>query len=190
MATEITMVYSQTKVACNELIAAACLKAGQIIVVGCSTSEVRGARIGSAGSDEVAGAILDALRETAAEAGVMLAIQCCEHLNRALVVERELMERYNFEQVAVVPVPKAGGALAARAMRTFADPVVVETMAAHAGLDIGSTLIGMHLKRVAVPLRLAQKFIGQATVTAATTRPKLIGGARAIYELPELKQMN
>ncbi|MGI6092392.1 MAG: TIGR01440 family protein [Negativicutes bacterium] len=183
METEVANIARQTQAALTELIAAAALKSGQIVVIGCSTSEVRGEKIGSAGSDEVAAAILTALRQTLQNTGIFLAIQCCEHLNRALVVERQVMEQYSLEQVAVVPVPKAGGALAARAMRSFDDAIVVETIAAHAGLDIGSTLIGMHLKRVAVPVRLTQKYIGQAFVTAAKTRPKLIGGARAVYEL-------
>lgn len=174
----------QTACAAAELLAVAGLKPGQLLVVGCSTSEVRGEKIGSAGSDEVAKAIFAALSRCCAEKGVYLAIQCCEHLNRALVMERPAAERYGLEEVGVVPVPKAGGALAARAMRQFNDPVVVEAIAAHAGLDIGSTLIGMHLKRVAVPVRLAQRQIGQAPVTAARTRPRLIGGARAVYELP------
>lgn len=175
---------TQTERAVRELITAAGLAPGQILVVGCSTSEVQGAKIGSAGSDAVAREILAGLMTVAGEFQVRLAIQCCEHLNRALVVERQTMEQYGLEQVTVVPVPKAGGALAARAMRQFADPVVVETIQAHAGLDIGATLIGMHLRRVAVPVRLQQRVIGQAPVTAARTRPKLIGGARAVYEWP------
>lgn len=185
METEVAKISRQTQAALTELITAAGLKTGQIVVIGCSTSEVRGEKIGSAGSDEVAAAILTALRQTLQETGIFLAIQCCEHLNRALVVERLAMEQYRLEEVAVVPVPKAGGALAARAMQTFADAVVVESIIAHAGLDIGSTLIGMHLKHVAVPVRLTQKYIGQALVTAAKTRPKLIGGVRAVYELPK-----
>ena len=155
---------------------------GQILLIGCSTSEVRGARIGSAGSTQVAETILQVLRDQMYHWEVFLAIQCCEHLNRALVVERETMEVYGLEQVSVVPVPSAGGALAAQAMKDFVDPVVVEAVAAHGGIDIGGTLIGMHLKKVAVPLRFQQKTIGKANVTAARTRPKLIGGARAVYE--------
>ncbi len=174
----------QTAAAADELLSLAGLKPGQILVVGCSTSEVRGARIGSSGSEEVAAGILAALRGSCRAKDVYLAVQCCEHLNRALVVEQPVAERYGLEEVSVVPVPKAGGALAARAMREFTAPVVVETIEAHAGLDIGSTLIGMHIKRVAVPVRLEQKIIGQATVTAARSRPKLIGGVRAVYELP------
>ena len=154
---------------------------GEILVVGCSTSEVRGERIGSCGSQEIAEAILQSLKDEMYRWEGFLAIQCCEHLNRALVVERETMEAYGLEEVCVVPVEQAGGALAAQAMRDFVDPVVVEKITAHGGIDIGSTLIGMHLKSVAVPLRLQQKTIGQAAVTAARTRPKLIGGARAVY---------
>lgn len=170
--------------AITELLAVAKLEPGEILVVGCSTSEVQGAKIGSAGSEDVACALLTAIRTCCDSQGINLAIQCCEHLNRALVVERSLIGRYGLEEVSVVPVRTAGGALAAQAMRDFADPVVVETIQAHAGLDIGSTLIGMHLKRVAVPVRLQQKFIGQAALTAAHSRPKLIGGVRACYELP------
>lgn len=182
MESDLKLIESQAKEALTELLQVAQLSVGQIVVVGCSTSEVRGARIGSAGSEKVAAALLSGLREACAGARVCLAVQCCEHLNRALVVERPVLEQYRLEQVSVRPVPHAGGALAAQAMQDFADPVVVETISAHAGLDIGSTLIGMHLKRVAVPVRLKNKQVGQALVTAARTRPKLIGGVRAVYE--------
>ncbi|MEG6585174.1 TIGR01440 family protein [Dendrosporobacter sp. 1207_IL3150] len=174
----------QVQRAVEELLSEAKLTPGQILVVGCSTSEVIGAKIGTGGSDEAAQIIFNTLHNVCSKYNVFLAVQCCEHLNRALVVERQVMEQYRLEQVTVIPVPKAGGALAARAMQDFTDAVVVEEIAAHAGLDIGCTLIGMHLKRVAVPIRLAQKTVGQAIVTAARTRPKLIGGIRAIYELP------
>jgi len=184
MDTDLGEIKRQTAAAADELLTVAGLKPGQLLVVGCSTSEVRGAKIGSSGSEEVAAAILAALRESCGAKGVYLAVQCCEHLNRALVVERPAAENYCLEEVSVVPVPKAGGALAAQAMRDFSAPVVVETIQAHAGLDIGATLIGMHIKRVAVPVRLGHKHVGQAPVTAARTRPKLIGGARAVYELP------
>jgi len=183
MDNQVNSIYSQAKAAMEELLKAAALAPGQLVVVGCSTSEVRGEHIGSAGSEQVACAILGGLREACASAAVRLAVQCCEHLNRAIVVERTVMQSLNLEQVSVVPVPKAGGALAAQAMHDFEDAVVVETICAHAGLDIGSTLIGMHIKRVAVPVRLSQKYVGQAFVTAAKTRPKLIGGARAVYQL-------
>lgn len=176
-------VRSETAAAVTELIAAAGLKRGQVLVVGCSTSEVAGHRIGTAGSDAVAQAILEPLWEATQAQGIYLACQACEHLNRALVVQREAADRYGWDEVAVVPVPKAGGAFAARALRHMPDAVVVEEIQAHAGLDIGSTLIGMHLRRVAVPVRLQVKQIGEARLTAARTRPKLIGGERAVYRL-------
>jgi uncharacterized protein (TIGR01440 family) len=172
-------VRAQTMQAAEELLASA--SPGQVLVVGCSTSEVLGQKIGSAGSQEVAKVILGSLLDECHKAGVNLAVQCCEHLNRALVVERSVMQEFGWEQVSVVPVAKAGGALAAQAMSDFSCPVVIEEIKAHAGLDIGCTFIGMHLKAVAVPVRLQQKRIGQAIVTAARTRPKLIGGARAVY---------
>lgn len=179
---QLKIIRKQTSEAADELLTVASSKAGQILVVGCSTSEVVGAAIGSAGSEEAAAEILAALRETAAKFGVFLAIQCCEHLNRALVIERTALRQYPLEEVAVLPMPRAGGALAARAMVIYDDPVVVESIAAHVGLDIGATLIGMHLKPVAIPVRLQTKTIGQAMLIAARTRPKLIGGSRAIYQ--------
>lgn len=160
------------------------LAPGQLMVVGCSSSEVGGLRIGSGGSMEVATVLLDALRAETSQWEVFLAIQCCEHLNRSLVVERKAMIAFHLEEVCVYPAPHAGGSLAACAMRDFADPVVVESVRAHGGLDIGNTLIGMHLKPVAVPVRLKQNTIGKAWVTAAKTRPRLVGGIRAIYEKP------
>jgi len=182
MGIEIDNISNQTTYIVTELLQVAGLSPGQILVVGCSTSEVLGARIGSGGSSDVARAILASLRQVCNQSGIYLAVQCCEHLNRALVIEQPVAVRYNLEPVMVVPVPKAGGALGAQAMADFEQPVVVENIQAHAGLDIGSTLIGMHLKAVAVPVRLAQKNIGQALVTAARTRPRFIGGARAVYE--------
>lgn len=176
-------VRAQTRAAAEELLDVAGLSPGQVLVVGGSTSEVMGRRIGTAGSEAVAEAILEPLFEVTQAAGIYLAVQCCEHLNRALVVPRAAAERYGWERVTVVPVPKAGGALAARAMRRLPDAVVVEEIRADAGLDIGLTLIGMHLRRVAVPVRLKTAAIGHARVVAARTRPKLIGGARAVYEM-------
>lgn len=173
----------QVATAVDELLNVALLQKSHVLVVGCSTSEVAGARIGTAGSEAVAEAILEPLWEVTQQRGIYLACQCCEHLNRALVVSQEAAERYNWEQVSVIPVPKAGGAFAARAMRHMPGAVVVEEIRAHAGLDIGSTLIGMHLKRVAVPVRLSLDTIGNARLTAARTRPKLIGGERAVYRL-------
>lgn len=163
------------------LLTAAKLRPRDIVVIGCSTSEVTGQRIGSASSSEVAEAIMAGLLPVIHGNQLYLAIQCCEHLNRALVVERECAERYGLELVTVLPHAKAGGALSAAAMKEYRDPVVVETIAAHAGIDIGDTFIGMHLKRVAVPVRIDITRIGEAHLTMARTRPKLIGGERAQY---------
>jgi len=179
---------AQAKEAAEGLLEVARLKPGQILVVGCSTSEVQGRRIGSYGNTEVAEAILDGIEEALEGRGVHLAVQCCEHLNRALVVERETCEKYNLTEVTVLPVPNAGGATAATALKRFRDPVVVETIQAHAGIDIGDTFIGMHLKPVAVPVRLPLKSIGYAHLTMARTRPKLIGGKRAVYAWDDVEE--
>lgn len=172
----------QLKQALDELLPSAVLKPGQILVIGCSTSEVAGISIGKGGSRAVAEELYQVLETEAENQGLFLALQCCEHLNRALVVSRECAETYGLTEVLVVPHEHAGGALASHAYRRMSpEACIVENIAAHAGLDIGLTLIGMHLKPVAVPVRLTVKTIGQATVVAAKTRPKLIGGARAIY---------
>jgi uncharacterized protein (TIGR01440 family) len=158
------------------------LSEAQVLVIGCSTSEIIGEKIGTAGSEEVAAFVFRQLKQLQKDTGVQLAFQCCEHLNRALVVERATAEKRQLEEVSVIPVRTAGGAMATYAYGNLSDPVVVEFIKADAGIDIGSTLIGMHLKHVAVPLRVAQKTVGQAYVTLAKTRPKLIGGNRAVYE--------
>ena len=173
-------IYDQTTKVIEELAEKAGLKPGNIIVVGCSTSEVCGAKIGTNSSPEVAGQIFDALHTYAKQCGIYLAIQCCEHLNRAIITEREAVPFA--ETVNVVPQPKAGGSLATKAYAGFSDPIAVEHIKADAGIDIGFTLIGMHLKEVAVPLRLVSNQIGEATVLAARTRPKFIGGVRAVYD--------
>lgn len=157
------------------------LKPKSLVVVGCSTSEVLGKRIGTAGALDVAKAIYEPLKQFADKHGVTLAFQCCEHLNRALVMEREEAETRGYEEVTVIPVPHAGGSMAAYAYEHMKNPVVVEEIQADAGIDIGDTFIGMHLKKVAVPVRTSIRSIGQAHVTLAKTRPKLIGGERACY---------
>jgi len=173
---------AQVRQIADEVAEAASLGPGKLLVIGCSTSEVLGQHIGKAGSEEVAAALFQGVRQVQEQRGFALAFQCCEHLNRALVVERSTMERHHLEEVTVVPVPSAGGSMAAYAYREFADPVVVEHLKADAGIDIGDTLIGMHLRHVAVPFRPSIRQVGVAHVTAARTRPKLIGGARAVYE--------
>lgn len=163
----------------RELCRIAGLKKGDIFVVGCSTSEVLGAEIGTNSSPDAAKELFSGIIEPLKEKGVYLAVQCCEHLNRAIVVEKEAAKCG--EYVNVVPVPKAGGSLATEAYNNFIEPVVLENIKADAGIDIGGTLIGMHLKAVAVPVRLEHNKIGEATVIAARTRCKFIGGERAVY---------
>ncbi|MEW9702352.1 TIGR01440 family protein [Paenibacillus sp. SI8] len=166
----------------RELIRVGELRSGQLLVIGTSTSEILGHRIGTSGTLNAAEPIFQTAFRVSREFGLHLAFQCCEHLNRALVVEEEILTRYpQLEQVSVIPVPKAGGSMASYAYRHFVRPIVVETIEAHAGIDIGSTLIGMHLRRIAVPVRPPVRTIGQAYVTMAFTRPKLIGGTRAVY---------
>ncbi|MEE4375922.1 MAG: TIGR01440 family protein [Candidatus Competibacteraceae bacterium] len=155
----------------------------QLLVIGCSTSEIMGKPIGKGGSEAIAAAVYQGIETTQQQYGFAVAFQCCEHLNRALVVERATQRRFTLEEVTVVPIPSAGGAMAAFAYRQWLEPVVVETIIADAGVDIGNTLIGMHLRRVAVPIRPSVRTIGEAHVTAAKTRPKLIGGMRAVYQL-------
>lgn len=152
-----------------------------ILVIGCSTSEVLGKTIGKAGSIDVASELMDAFLAFRDETGVHLAFQGCEHINRALTIERRTQKQFGLTEVTVVPVRSAGGAMAEKAYATFEAPCVVETIQADAGIDIGSTLIGMHLKPVAIPVRLSTKYLGEAYVTFAVTRPKLIGGPRAQY---------
>ncbi len=176
---------AQAKEAAEKLIIAANLKKGDIFVVGCSSSEVCGDKIGTNSSEGVGEALFNSINEVLNEKGIFLAAQCCEHLNRAVVIERECMEKYNLEEVCVVPQPKAGGSFATAAYKGFKDAVVVEEIKANAGIDIGGTLIGMHLKRVAVPVRLDVKKIGEAPIICAKTRPRLIGGERAVYNMIE-----
>ena len=173
--------------AASELVAAAGLRAGQILVVGCSTSEAVGGTIGKNSVYEAASAIVDGIYPTLKEKGIYLAAQCCEHLNRALIVERECAEKYGLEIVSVKPQPKAGGSFATSVYERFEHPVAVEFIKADAGMDIGDTLIGMHLRHVAVPVRISVKRIGEASLVCARTRAKFIGGPRAVYEDNEVR---
>lgn len=170
----------QSRKAAEELIELAHLKAGDIAVIGCSTSEVLGSKLGTNSSPDTAKVLFESIYEVFAQNGIYLAAQCCEHLNRAIIVEREAVPFA--DRVNVVPQPKAGGSFATQAYAHFKNPIAVEEIKADAGIDIGATLIGMHLKKVAVPVRLSVKFIGEAPVTAARTRPKFIGGERAVYD--------
>ena len=173
---------AQSRQAVTELLAEAKLEAGDVSVIGCSSSEIVGGHIGRDSSMEAAAAVLAGVLPVLKEQGIYLAAQCCEHLNRAIVIEREAARRYGWEPVCAVPQPHAGGSWATSCWRAFEHPVLVEEVRAGAGIDIGGTLIGMHLRRVAVPVRLSLGKIGQAAILCARTRPKYIGGARAVYE--------
>lgn len=167
--------------AARELLEQAKLNPGDLFVVGCSSSEICGHKIGSDSSPEVAQAVFSGIYQVLREKGIYLAAQCCEHLNRALILEREAAEKFRLDPVNVVPQPKAGGSFATAAYQAFKSPVAVERIQADAGMDIGDTLIGMHLKPVAVPVRIQIRKIGEANLVCARTRPKFIGGVRAHY---------
>ena len=182
---QLGQIRKQAQQAVAELCDAAHLRPGALVVVGCSSSEVLGARIGTHTSMDVAGALYEGIASELKERGVFLAAQCCEHLNRALVVERTVLERYDLEQVNAIPQPNhAGGAFSSVTWNRMADPVLVESLSARAdaGIDIGGTLIGMHIHPVVVPVRISIDRIGEASILCARRRPKYVGGQRAIYD--------
>jgi len=180
---QLSSISEQVEQIVRELAEAGKLQMSQLLVIGVSTSEVLGQRIGTSGTIETAAQIYAGVEAVRSEVGFIPVYQCCEHLNRALVIDHASAERLGLDIVGAVPVPKAGGSMAAYAYRQLKAPCLVETVQAHAGIDIGDTFIGMHLKRVAVPVRPTIREIGGAHVTMAITRPKLIGGSRAVYEL-------
>lgn len=182
MTNDMTIIAEEAYRAAKEILEEAGLEEGALFVVGCSTSEVGGASIGTFSSPDLAEMVFGGIYQATQEADVYLAAQCCEHLNRALILEKEAAVRFGYEIVSVVPQPKAGGSFATAAYKAFEHPVAVEHIKADAGMDIGNTLIGMHLKDVAVPVRIRTKEIGDAHVVCARTRPKYIGGPRAVYE--------
>ena len=175
-------IVEQSKNMIEEFFSAVPMKQGEILVIGCSSSEIVGKTIGKASDFNAAKAVFEGIAPILNEKGIFLAAQCCEHLNRALIIEQACAKAYGLEPVCVVPQPKAGGSFATTAWKRFESPVAVERIRAHAGLDIGGTLIGMHLKEVAVPVRLSLSAIGNAILLCARTRPKFIGGSRAHYE--------
>lgn len=178
---DLDMVKEETRQVVLELLEEAKLEKGSILVVGCSSSEVASHKIGSFSSKDIGKTIFDTIHEITDANGIYLATQCCEHLNRALIVEKECAKEYRLPIVNVVPHLKAGGSFSTAAYAGFQNPVAVETIQADAGIDIGDTLIGMHLKPVAVPVRTGQSSIGTAHVVCARTRYKYIGGERAMY---------
>lgn len=171
----------QAEKAIKELVEIADLKKGDLMVIGCSSSEIVGGSIGKNSSIEAAESVFEGIYPYLKEKGIYLAAQCCEHLNRALIIEEEAAEKFGYDIVSVVPQPKAGGSFATTAYKNFKKPVAVENLKAKAGMDIGGTLIGMHLKAVAVPVKLSLNRIGDAILLCARTRPKYIGGERAKY---------
>ncbi len=178
-------IYQQSQRAALEICEASGIRPGQIFVVGCSSSEILGDRIGTATNVEAAEAVYDGIQSVLSERGVFLAGQCCEHLNRALVIEEEALIKYGFEQVNAIPHPDhAGGAFATVCYRKMNSPVVTESirMQAVAGIDIGGTMIGMHIHPTVVPLRISLRRIGEASIICARRRPRYIGGARAVYD--------
>lgn len=181
---ELSQYKEQAAQAAAQVCEAAKLRAGELFVVGCSSSEILGEQIGSHSSVEVAEAVFEGIDGVLRAQGIALAAQCCEHLNRALVVERAVCARFGLKEVNVVPQPKAGGSFATTAYRRFADPVAVGDLkqSAHAGMDIGGTLIGMHIEPVVVPLRIAVERIGEAVLLCARRRPPFVGGSRAVYD--------
>lgn len=172
---------NETKRAITELIEVSKIKSGDILVIGCSSSEIMGGDIGKASSMDAAKAVFDGIYPILKEKGIYLAAQCCEHLNRAIIIEQAAAEKFGCDIVNVLPQQTAGGSFATIAWQNMDCPVAVEHIKASTGLDIGNTLIGMHLKEVAVPVRLSLNKIGKANVVCARTRPKFIGGERACY---------
>ena len=181
MSKEKPLVQNDMRLIVDEWVKSGYLKSGDIFVLGCSTSEVAGEHIGTSGNEQIASDIYGELVRLKDETGVQLAFQCCEHINRALLIERKTLEQEKLREVLVVPTREAGGAMSAYAYKQMEDPVMVEHIQADAGMDLGTTLIGMHLKHVAVPLRFNQKTVGYANATVAKTRLKRIGGERASY---------
>ena len=175
-------ILNETKAVVEELLECAKLRRGDICVIGCSTSEITGNNPGTNSTPQIAEAVFEVIYKALNDRGIYIAAQCCEHLNRALVIEEEAAEKYGYEPVNVIPQPKAGGSFATAAYKALKKPVVVEKIRACAGIDIGGVLIGMHLKETAVPVPLKQRSIGQARIIAARTRPKFVGGERAVYD--------
>ncbi len=180
----IEKIKNELKLVVNEIIEISKIEEGEIFVVGCSSSEICGSKIGTNSNVDVGKVVFETINEILIEKGIYLAAQCCEHLNRALIVECECAKKYEFDLVNVVPQPKAGGSFATSAYNGFKNPVAVESIngGAKAGLDIGGTLIGMHIKSVVVPLRTSLKKIGDANIISARSRMKCIGGERAKYD--------
>ncbi len=182
---DLKSIAEESRTAVVEILEQAKMREGAIFVIGCSSSEILGSQIGTATNLDSANAVYDGMIPVLKGNGIAVAAQCCEHLNRALVVERRTMEKFGFEQVNAIPQPNhAGGAFATVCFQRFEDPVLVEDIRslADAGIDIGGTMIGMHMHAVAVPVRISLRKIGEASIICARRRPKYVGGKRAIYD--------
>ena len=184
---DLETIRQEARAVAEELITTAQMKPGQILVVGCSSSEIHNSKLGTDSSQEIGQAVFEALYACTKEHGLYLAAQCCEHLNRSIVIEREAAKANGYQIVSAIPQPHAGGSWATNCWQRFNDPVLVEEVRAAAGMDIGGTLIGMHLRRVAVPVRLSMDHIGHAILLCARTRPPFIGGSRAVYSQEEVR---
>ena len=184
---DLETIRQEARAVAEELITTAQMKPGQILVVGCSSSEIHNSKLGTDSSQEIGQAVFEALCACTKEHGLYLAAQCCEHLNRSIVIEREAAKANGYQIVSAIPQPHAGGSWATNCWQRFNDPVLVEEVRAAAGMDIGGTLIGMHLRRVAVPVRLSMDHIGHAILLCARTRPPFIGGSRAVYSQEEVR---
>ncbi len=185
---DMEIIRQETLTVLEEVLELSQIQKGQLFVLGLSSSEVLGGSIGKHSSLEVGQVIVKTILDTLTEKGIYLAVQGCEHLNRALVVEREFALAKDLEMVNVLPSLHAGGSGQLAAFEYMTDPIEVEFVTAYAGLDIGDTSIGMHVKHVQVPLRPTLRQIGQAHVTALASRPKLIGGARALYQEDSIRK--
>ena len=172
----------EINIAVNEIIEKSKIESGDVFVVGCSSSEILGDKIGTNSNVDLGKIVFEEIYNVLKERNIYLAAQCCEHLNRSLIVEKECAKEYGFPMVNVIPQPKAGGSFATAAYHGFKKPCAVENVSAKAGLDIGGTLIGMHIVPVVVPLRISIKKIGEANIICARSRLKFVGGQRAIYD--------
>ena len=168
--------------AMEELLERAKLPKGALVVVGCASSEIMGSNIGKGSTPDAAEAVYSTVAPLLSERGLYLAAQCCEHLNRCVVMEKETLRDYGCTQVKAIPQPKAGGSVPAAAWKMLREPALALAVQADAAIDVGDTLVGMHIRPVAVPLRGAYRRLGEANLVQAYSRLPYIGGARAVYE--------
>ena len=175
-------IFAALTAAVDALVEAGGIQPGGMIVLGCSTSEVAGARIGKGSVPELGDVIAEAMLTACGKHGLYAAFQCCEHLNRAIVMEQAALMARGLMQVKAIPQPKAGGSVPAAAWKRLTAPVLTPFVQADAAIDVGDTLVGMHIRPVAVPLRIDTDKVGHANLVMAYSRLPYIGGSRAVYE--------